>query len=261
MKHISLEQNGMVAEVIMHREPVNALDEELVSELADAFRKIDQDPHSRVLIIRSALPVFAAGADIKMMKSLRDQSDHNRMLGYVRKMQQTYNLLETLSKPTIAYISGHAMGGGFELALACDFRFMTSGKARVGLPEVKLGLIPGAGGTQRLTRLIGEAAAKELIYNARTLSAEEAFRYGVVSRVVQADTGMDEVYQYARELAKRAPLAIAGAKRCIQAAGQCCLSEGLEREITASAIAFASEDAKEGFDAFLNKREPVFSGR
>ena len=260
MEFVRLEKNGPIAEIILNRPPVNALTRQCYEELYQAYGEAEQDRGTRVLIIRSALPVFIAGTDIYWIHGLRKNLKTREFLDYVKLTHAVNNRLEILSKPMIAYIDGHAMGGGLELALACDFRFMTTGKTRIGLPEVKLGLIPGSGGTQRLTRLIGETKAKELCYTGRHLSAEEAFRYGIVSRVVPPETGLEEVYAFARELAAKAPIALASIKRCIQAAAQDQLQIGLETELSESPFTFTSEDAGRGMEAFINKTAASFTG-
>lgn len=261
MEQIVLQKNGPIAELILERAPVNALNEELVNELYEKLQRIEAERDVRVVIIRSGLSVFVAGADIAMMQTIQKNQETSRMLEYVKKLQDTLNFLENLSKPTIAYINGHAMGGGLELALACDFRVMNSEKAKIGLPEINLGMTPGAGGTHRLTRLVGEMKTKELIYFAKVLSAEEASRFGIVSRIVHPDRGLEEVYELANQLAEKAPIALAGIKRSIQNSVQASLENGLEIDIVETAKVFTSEDAKIGFEAFLNKKQPVFIGQ
>lgn len=261
MQHILINKKDNICELVLNRPPVNALNEELVNELAKALYQLEEDKNVRVVIIRSALSSFVAGADIKMMDDLQNKQETGRMLEYLRKLQGTITFLESMSKPTIAYISGHAMGGGFELALACDFRIMTNNNAKIGLPEVKLGMFPGAGGPQRLTRIVGETKAKELIYFARLMSAEEALSFGIVSQVVSHEDGLEKVYEIAKELVAKAPLAIAAAKRCIQSAGQESMALGSEKELFETANVFTSEDAKIGFRAFLEKKKPVFIGK
>lgn len=260
MQNLIIRKENHIAEIVLERQPVNALNEELVSELNEAFHEMEADKEVRVLIIRSALSCFVAGADIKMMLDIQRNHETMRMLTYCKKLQNAYSFLENMSKPSIAYINGHAMGGGLELALACDFRIMTSGKARIGLPEVRLGMIPGAGGTQRLTRLLGETKAKEIIYFGKQLSAEEAYQYGLVSRVVESVDGIDEVYKMAHQLALQAPIALAGIKRCIQASSRNPLNFGLETEMVETANVFTSNDSKTGFKAFLEKKTPAFEG-
>ncbi|WKB34694.1 enoyl-CoA hydratase/isomerase family protein [Terrilactibacillus sp. S3-3] len=260
MKHLTVKDNEGMAEVILQRAPVNALNEEMVAELYEVLRHIEAEKDIRAVIIRSGLSCFVAGADIKMMEDLQRNQETGRMLGYLKKLQETLNILENLSKPTIAYINGHAMGGGLELALACDFRMMVSEKARIGLPEIKLGMTPGAGGTHRLTRIIGETKTKELIYFGRSLTAEEAYQIGIISKVVHPDQGLAVVFEMAHQLAEQAPIALSGIKRCIQATGQSALAAGLEMDMVETAKVFTSEDAKIGFQAFLEKRSPVFKG-
>lgn len=261
MGSILTKKNESVVEIILNRPPVNALNEELVEELYDTLQSIQTEKDIRVVILRSQLPVFISGADIKMMKELQENQKTSRMLEYVKKLQETLTTLENMSKPTIAYINGHAMGGGLELALACDFRVMSTENTAIGLPEVQLGMIPGAGGTQRLTRIVGETKAKELIYFARYLSAQEALDLGIVSYIVSSEKGLEKVYELANQLAVKAPLAIASSKRCIQSAGQNTLSIGLEKEISETENVFTSHDSKIGFTSFLEKKEPKFVGK
>jgi enoyl-CoA hydratase len=259
--HVLLERNESVCEVILNRPPVNALNEELVNELGAALQQVEKDKDVRVVIIRSAVSSFVAGADIKMMEEIQSNQETGRMLSYLKGLQNTLTYLENMQKPTIAYISGHAMGGGLELALACDFRIMTKNDAKIGLPELKLGMFPGAGGPQRLTRIVGEAKAKDLIYFSRLLSAEEALSCNIVTHVVSPEGGLNKVYEIAKELSKKAPVALAAAKRCIQSAAQESLVLGSEKELMETAIVFNSEDAKIGFKAFLDKKEPLFIGK
>lgn len=261
MKYITTKKNDNVLEIIFNRPPVNALNEELVEELQNTLYSVHKETDIRVVILRSELPVFIAGADIKMMKEIQEKQQTRRMLAYVKNLQETLTMLENLPIPTIAYINGHAMGGGLELALACDFRVMSMENAKIGLPEVQLGLIPGGGGTQRLTRIIGETKAKELIYFARHLSAKDAYELGIVSLIVPSERGLDEVYKFAGELADKAPLAISSIKRCIQSAGQESLSIGLEKELFETANLFNSQDASIGFTSFLEKQKPQFIGK
>lgn len=261
MGSILTKKNESVVEIILNRPPVNALNEELVEELYDTLQSIQTEKDIRVVILRSQLPVFISGADIKMMKELQENQETSRMLEYVKKLQETLTTLENMSKPTIAYINGHAMGGGLELALACDFRVMSTENTAIGLPEVQLGMIPGAGGTQRLTRIVGETKAKELIYFARYLSAQEALDLGIVSYICSSEKGLEKVYELANQLVVKAPLAIASSKRCIQSSGQNTLSIGLEKEISETENVFTSHDSKIGFTSFLEKKEPKFVGK
>lgn len=259
MNYLTVKHNQNVVEIILNRPPVNAINEELVTELRETFHSLEVDREVKVIILRSNLSVFVAGADIKMMKEIQSNQETNRMLTYVKNLQETLNYIENLSKPTIAYINGSAMGGGLELALSCDFRIINQ-TAKIGLPEVRLGLIPGGGGTQRLTRLVGETKAKEIIYFSRNLTAQEAFDYGIVSKVVSGEDAIEHVYEFVNALKEQAPIALAEVKRCILSAGQETLTIGSEKEITATAKVFTSEDARIGFTAFLEKKDPMFVG-
>lgn len=260
MEYLNINIKDQIAEVIVNREPVNAINQQLADEINEAFHQLESDDNVRVVILRSELNVFVSGADIKMMKELQNNKETGRMLKYVKSLQDTLNFIENISKPTIAYINGHAMGGGLELGLACDFRIINE-NAKIGLPEVKLGLIPGAGGTQRLTRLIGETKAKEIIYFSKHLTAYESLNYGIVSKIVNDENGIDIVFEFARQLRDQAPIALAEVKRCIQNSGQQTLENGSEKEITATANVFNSEDARIGFTSFLEKKEPMFIGK
>ncbi|GAK05153.1 enoyl-CoA hydratase [Geomicrobium sp. JCM 19037] len=247
MKYIELLRDEGVVEILLNRPPVNALNKELIEELREAFHDVEACSQDRVVIIRSLTRAFVAGADIKMMETFHQLQQVREMVHYVKDLQQLYDQLEAMSKPTIAYIEGHALGGGLELAMSCDFRVMNRQVAKVGLPEVKLGLIPGAGGTQRLTRLIGETKAKELIYFSKQWNADEAYQHGLVSSVVN---GREDVLEIASQLANQSLSAIVSVKRCIQTASEQTHSLGSERELTETLNAFSSEDARIGMELF-----------
>ncbi len=181
------------------------------------------------------------------------------MLNFNARLQHVINKIEELPFPVIAAINGHAMGGGLELALACDFRFMALGKGRVGLPEVKLGLLPGAGGTQRLSRLIGKTRAKEMIYSSCLLDPGEALAWGLVDRVFPPEVLMQECLRYADEFAKRPGNAIAEIKACIDKGLDKPIQHGLNLEMAALEKLLKTDDAREGVTAFLEKRDPHFA--
>jgi enoyl-CoA hydratase/carnithine racemase len=184
----------------------------------------------------------------------------SEMLNFNGKLQEVINNIEGLPFPVIAAINGHALGGGLELALACDFRFMAKGDGRVGLPEVSLGLLPGAGGTQRLSRLIGKSRSKEIIFSSRLLDAEEAFAWGIVGRVCTSENLMDECLSYADSFTQRPRVAIAQIKACIDQGVDKPLKQGLEMEMAALERLLETDDAREGVTAFLEKRAPRFLG-
>ena len=234
---------------------MNALDRPTLEELRERLLELRDDEAARVLVLTGAgEKAFVAGADIKYMSGLGvDEAKEWGGLGH-----QCGQLLETMPKPTIAAINGFALGGGCELALACDLRY-ASLAAKLGQPEINLGIIPGWGGTQRLARACGLGAAKELILTGRVVDADEALRIGLVNGV--HDPVLDRAREVAASLASKSPLALAAAKRALNHALQGDHVENLEREADAFGSLFASEDAHEGMTAFAEKREPRFVGR
>jgi len=253
---VRVDAGDAVAVVTIDRpDALNALDVETLSSLRDELLRLRDDEDARVVVLTGAGDrAFAAGADIKYMSALsvREAKEWGE-LG-----QNVAQLLETLPKPTIAAINGFALGGGCELALACDLRY-ASAKAKLGQPEINLGIIPGWGGTQRLARVCGLGVAKDLILTGRTVDAEEALRIGLVSEI--ADPVLERALQTARLLAAKAPLALHAAKSAINHALQGDHVENLLGEQERFAQLFDSDDAKEGLAAFVEKREPRFAGR
>jgi enoyl-CoA hydratase len=231
----------------------NALNSTLLSELNRALQDFDRDPDIGAVVITGNERVFAAGADIKEMSEVSAvmmlKGDHISAFDDIMKIE----------KPVIAAVSGHCLGGGNELAMSCDM-IVASETARFGQPEINLGVIPGAGGTQRLTRAVGKAIAMEMVLNNRTLTAEEALNFGLVNRVVPVERYLDEALELAGEIATRAPLAIRLGKEAVNNAFESFLSDGLADERRAFYFLFASEDQKEGMQAFLEKRKPHWKG-
>jgi len=234
---------------------MNALDRPTLEELRDRLAELAEDAEARVVVLTgSGEKAFVAGADIKYMSGLGvDEAKEWGALGH-----QAGQLLETMPKPTIAAINGFALGGGCELALACDLRYAAP-TARLGQPEINLGIIPGWGGTQRLARVCGLGVAKELILTGRLVHAEEALDLGLVNAV--HDPVLDKAVEVARLLASKSPLALAAAKRATNHALQGDHVENLQREADEFGGLFGTEDAREGLTAFAEKREPVFRGR
>ena len=253
---VEVARDGAVAVVTIDRpDALNALDLGTLTELRDRLVGLADDAPVRAVVLTGAgEKAFVAGADIKYMSGLDpEQAQAWGALGH-----EAGRLLETMPKPTIAAVNGFALGGGCELALACDIRYASS-RAKLGQPEINLGIVPGWGGTQRLARVCGIGVAKELIFSGRTVDAEEALRIGLVNAI--ADPVLERALATAHELAAKSPVALSLAKRLCNLALGVDHSGGLETEASEFAQLFASEDAKEGLAAFVEKREPSFVGR
>ena len=248
---IDVQADGGVCVVTIDRQDaLNALNVETLTELRDRLREVAADQSVRAVVLTGAgEKAFVAGADIKYMSGLSPEDAK----GWGALGHEAGRLLETMPKPTIAAINGFALGGGCELALACDIRYASS-RAKLGQPEINLGIVPGWGGTQRLARVCGVGVAKELIFTGRTIDAEEALRIGLVNAL--ADPVLDKALETACELAAKSPVALALAKRLVN------LSPGaLDTEADSFGELFASEDAREGLTAFVEKRSANFVGR
>lgn len=246
-----------VAHVVLDRPPVNALDLPLIDALGATATRLGSDPGVRVVLVESAIPdVFMVGADLGMVDAHWD-----RLEMVSARLRATLSAWERLPRPTIAALSGHTLGGGLELALCCDFRVMARGRGRIGLPEVQRGLIPAAGGTQRLGRLLGRARALDLIMRGRVVDADEAERIGLVTAACESDEVSERVATLAAELAGLAPLTLAAIKEVVLDGLDRALQPGLDLEIAALLRIAATEDAREGVRSFLEGRPPRFTGR
>ncbi|MDQ7096697.1 enoyl-CoA hydratase-related protein [Desulfosporosinus sp. PR] len=249
-------EEGIATITLNRPEVLNALNSQVFEELADAAAKLGADDSVRAVIITGGDKVFAAGADIKGMASLSAVD----VAASARPSMKAFNLLENMRKPVIAAVCGYALGGGCELTLAADVR-IAAANAQFGLPEIKLGILPGGGGTQRLPRLIGAGKAKELIFSGDFISAEEALRIGLVNKVVPAEQLLPEAQKMARKFASRGAVALGLAKTCINEGLRMDLELGLQYEHKCFSLLFATEDQKEGMQAFIEKRKPTFRGK
>ncbi|MBA2568434.1 MAG: enoyl-CoA hydratase/isomerase family protein [Actinobacteria bacterium] len=251
---VLVERDGPVAVVLLNRpDQLNALSDELMDQLITALVDLDRDDDVRCIVLGGSERAFAAGADIaELAKSSAID------LYYQRRVER-WDAIAGLWTPLVAAVSGYCLGGGFELAMACDL-IVASETAQFGQPETGVGVIPGAGGTQRLTRAVGKALAMDVVLSGRFLSADEALRAGVVARVVVREAWLEESKRVARAIAEKAPVATRLAKEAVDRAYESTLALGLEHERRLLYLAFASEDAKEGLNSFLEKREPDFKG-
>jgi enoyl-CoA hydratase/3-hydroxyacyl-CoA dehydrogenase len=255
---IKLEREQSTLWIILNRpHRLNAFNDVLIGELAEMLDTAENDPSVRCVVITGdGDRAFSAGADVTMFpKATPISSEIGSRAG-----QKTFSKIEEMSKPVIAAINGYALGGGLELALACDFR-VAAEHAELGSPEILLGLIPGWGGTQRLARLIGLARAKELVMFGNRLKAEEALRIGLVNKVVHYERLRDEVREMAKKLSEGPPLALKFAKQVLNFGTQVPLDEGLRLEAAMNGLLFATQDLKEGVEALMGKRKAEFKGK
>ena len=252
---IFVEARGKVGLITLNRlQALNALNNQLMREVMDALEAFDKNEDVGATVITGSEKVFAAGADIKEMsgKTTLQMMDADSVAVFGR--------IRTIQKPVIAAVSGWALGAGCELPLSCDM-IVASDSAKFGQPEINIGVIPGAGGTQRLVRAVGKALAMEMILNNRTLTAQEALQYGLVNRVVPVSDYLNEALKLAEEIAARAPLAVRAAKRMVNHSYESFLTDGLAEEKQVFYNLFASEDQKEGMQAFIEKRKPEWKGK
>lgn len=255
MEFVDMTADHGVAVVTLNRPPVNALSHDVAEELLRAFRECE-DPEIRSVVV-TGRPHFAAGADIKGFKETFDSGGEERSAS---ALLEAVGVLDSLPKPTMAAVHGYALGGGCELALGCDFRYLAE-DARIGQPEILLGIIPGAGGTQRLQRVVGFQAAKEMIFTGRQVEASEALELGLADKVAPADELDDLALADARKWATGPTVALGAAKRALAEGRGMPLEDGLRLEQDQFGESFATDDAREGVSAFVEKREAEFKGR
>jgi len=251
---VLVERDEPIAVVRLNRpDALNALSDELMGALVETLRELDADEAVRCIVVGGSERAFAAGADIGEL------SRATPVEMYYQRRVDRWDEIRALWTPLVAAVSGFCLGGGCELAMACDL-IVASESATFGQPETGLGLIPGAGGTQRLTRAVGKAVAMDVILSGRFLSADEALRAGLVARVVAKEAWLEEAKRVAREIAAKGPVATRLAKEAVDRAFEAPLTLGVEYERRLLYLALASEDAKEGLTAFLEKRRPEFKG-
>lgn len=254
MIEISTEEGGVGLIRLNRPQQLNALCDALMAEMGDALAAFDADAAVGAIVITGSEKAFAAGADIKEMK------DRGFPATYAQDFIVPWERILTVKKPVIAAVSGFALGGGCELAMMCDL-IIASETAKFGQPEINLGIIPGAGGTQRLTRAVGKAKAMDLILTGRMMDAAEAERSGLVARVVPADRLMEEALAAARKIAGLSSVAVAMAKEAVNVAHESTLREGVRFERRLFLSLFGTPDQREGMAAFAEKRKPVFTPR
>jgi enoyl-CoA hydratase len=252
---VLVEREEPIAIVLLNRpEVLNALNDEVMTALVAALEQLDRDDPVRCLVLGGSERAFAAGADIGQM------AEASAMDMYHARRAEQWEAIRKLRTPLVAAVSGYCLGGGCELAMACDL-IVASETAQFGQPETGLGIIPGAGGTQRLTRAVGKAKAMDVILSGRFLDAHEAERAGLVARVVAREAWLEEAKRVARAIASKGSVAQRLAKEAVNRAFETTLETGLDFERKALYLTFASEDAKEGLTAFTEKRKPEFDGR
>jgi len=258
LKYIIYEKSGGIATITLNRpEALNAFSKEVIEEILKALEDVKADENTRVVILTGAgEKAFSAGADIKAMKGMNAlKARELSLMG-----EKLCDALENLEKPVIAAINGYALGGGLEVAMACDIR-IASENARMGQTEINIGLIPGWGGTQRLTRLIGKTKAKELIFTGKIVDAKTAEQLGIVNMVVPTEKFRETVQQFAAELASKAPVALKVAKALINKGSEISLDAAIALEREGFGVVASTEDLQEGVSAFIEKRKPTFKGK
>ena len=250
------EADGIAIVTVSRPEALNAINASVLDDLGMLFASLRSEENIWAVVLTGEGKAFVAGADIAAMSAMSPAAARE----FMKKGQEVFSLIEEFDRPVIAAVNGFALGGGCELAMACDIRF-ASEKAKFGQPETGLGIIPGFGGTQRLQRLVGMGNAKKLIFGAENIDAWEAFRIGLVQKVCPPESLMEEVIAFAKTIVSRGPIAVRLAKAAINAGAQTDVRTGCAYEAEAQTIVFATEDAREGLGAFTEKRAPEYKNR
>jgi len=256
-RYLRLDEKNTIVTITIDNPPANSISSSVLSELESALDKVLSNTSLRALIITgSGDKIFASGANIRELADL----DRASGIGVVSRVKEVFAKIWLFSKPVFCAINGHALGGGLELALHCDFRLSTE-EARFGQPEINLGVLPGAGGTQLLPRLIGLSKARWLLLSGETISAREALAFGLVDRVVKAGSLLEETEEMAHKIIEKPPLAIESVKNALRLVQSSVLEEAMKKETEMFGNLCATEDKKEGVFAFLEKRKPRFRGK
>ncbi|KKB34825.1 enoyl-CoA hydratase [Bacillus thermotolerans] len=257
MEYISLERRGRVAEMVIQRPPANALSSSLITDIEQALNQLEQDREIRVVLLRGEGKFFSAGADIKEFTTVKTGEEFSKL---AVRGQQVFERIESFSKPIIAAIHGAALGGGLELAMSCHIR-LVSERAKLGLPELSLGLVPGFAGSQRLPRYVGTAKAAELLLTSEPLTGEEAVRWGLANHAYPEEELFSKARELADKIAEKSPVSMKAAIELLGFAKSAEYYKGADREAQLFGEVFESQDAKEGIGAFVEKRKPKFIGQ
>lgn len=257
MEYLNYIVDEGVAIATINRPPANALSSKLVEEVNQLLDAVESNPDVRVVLIHGEGKFFSAGADIKEFTEISTTEAFETLS---TRGQEVFEKLESFPKPILAAIHGAALGGGLELAMSCHFRYVSE-TAKLGLPELQLGLIPGFGGTQRLPRYIGVAKAAEMMFTSEPISGTDAVKWGLANRAVPEESLLEEALKTAKKIAKKSPIALKTAIELLQFTKSASFYDGISAEAEGFGKVFATQDAKEGIQAFIEKREPVFKGQ